>query len=117
MHFTTIKNHRDFVKVSSSGVKRYSEFFIIFCAYTNESQNCTVGFTASRKVGNAVKRNFAKRRMRALIADFLNNNPRIQEKQISIVLIAKQALIKCEWQRLKDDFNKNLKIAIENLGH
>ena len=32
-----------------------------------EHDGYRIGFTASKKIGNAIKRNFAKRRMRALI--------------------------------------------------
>ena len=51
--------------------------------------NYRIGFTASKKIGNAIKRNFAKRRMRALIL-------RQWQKLIKgadYVLIARQALL------------------------
>ena len=48
-----------------------------------------IGFTASKKIGNAIKRNFAKRRMRALI---LRQWQELIEAS-DYVLIARQALL------------------------
>ena len=48
-----------------------------------------IGFTASKKIGNAIKRNFAKRRMRALI---LRQWQELIETA-DYVLIARQALL------------------------
>ena len=117
MGLNTLKNHREFVMVSSSAVKRYSEFFIVLCARINDFDEFTVGFTASKKIGNAVKRNFAKRRMRALIQDFLHTNPYLRTKNIATVVIAKKSLLTCDWEKLQKDFNNNIKIALENLEH
>jgi ribonuclease P protein component len=59
-----------------------------------------VGFTASRKVGNAVVRNRAKRRLRAVAAQVLSN----QDKSgMDYVLIARAATAKRPFAALLAD--------------
>ena len=58
----------DFLRVAASGVRRVTPGFILQAAARDLSEPgpVRIGFTASRKVGNAVARNRAKRRLRAL---------------------------------------------------
>ncbi len=59
-----------------------------------------VGFTASRKVGGAVQRNRAKRRMRAAAAATL---PLLGRVGHDYVLVARQVTVTCDFQGLVDD--------------
>lgn len=59
-----------------------------------------VGFTASKKVGNAVARNRAKRRMRALAGEILSVRA---EPGYDYVLIARQALLDRPFDALRAD--------------
>lgn len=59
-----------------------------------------VGFTASRKVGNAVRRNRAKRRLRALAEELL---PARARGGYDYVLVARQATVDRAYDRLKAD--------------
>ena len=65
-----------------------------------------VGFTASRKVGNAVVRNRAKRRLRAAAAQLLTvrGNPRTD-----YVLIARAATARRPFAALLDDLESALR--------
>jgi ribonuclease P protein component len=63
--------------------------------FLHEQNISKVGFTASKKVGNAVMRNRAKRRMRAL---FYENIALLQEG--SYVLVAKKELNSVEYRQL-----------------
>jgi ribonuclease P protein component len=65
----TIKLRRDFLRVANTG-QRYAGTSLVVQAVPRPEGSCDaerirVGYTASRKVGNAVLRNRAKRRMRA----------------------------------------------------
>lgn len=63
-----------------------------------------MGFTASKKVGNAVKRNFAKRRMRALFFEFAENlNDGIY------VFVAKDQVCQMPYEELKKDLSWSFK--------
>jgi len=65
-----------------------------------------VGFTASRKVGNAVKRNRARRRLRAVAAEVLESHA---EPGMDFVLIARAATINRDYQALVADLVAGLK--------
>ena len=62
-----------------------------------------VGFTATKKVGNAVKRNRAKRRLRALFREYSNSL-----KDGTYVFVAKDRLIDSSHEKLVNDFTKVL---------
>jgi ribonuclease P protein component len=64
-----------------------------------------VGFTASRKVGNAVKRNRARRRLRAVAAEVLSD----AEPGNDFVLIACPATVDRDYQALVGDLVAGLK--------
>lgn len=69
---------------------------------------CRVGFTASRKVGSAVMRNRAKRRLRAAAAEIL---PLLGRKGHDYVLIAKTATLSRPYAALVADLTKALRGA------
>jgi len=60
-----------------------------------------VGFTATKKIGNAVKRNRAKRRLRAL---FLKHSTHL--KNGTYIFVAKQSIIEIPHSNLEKDFEK-----------
>jgi len=62
-----------------------------------------VGFTATKKIGNAVKRNRAKRRLRALFHEF---SPSLKDG--TYIFVAKQSINEVTHQKLKNDFKKIL---------
>lgn len=60
-----------------------------------------IGFTATKKIGNAVKRNRAKRRLRALFCEHSNTI-----KDGTYIFVAKQSLVESSHEKLSDDFKK-----------
>ena len=65
---------------------------------------CKVGFTATKKIGNAVKRNRAKRRLRALFYEHSNSL-----KDGTYIFVAKASLYESKHEKLSNDFAKVLK--------
>jgi len=65
-----------------------------------------VGFTATKKLGNAVKRNRAKRRLRALFYEHSDSL-----KDGSYIFVAKVGLFDSSYKQLNSDFLKVLKRA------
>ena len=65
----TLSKRSDFVAASTA--EKYVGKSIIVQARPNSLQTIRVGYTASKRVGNAVKRNRAKRRMRAAVSETL----------------------------------------------
>lgn len=64
-----------------------------------------VGFTATKKIGNAVVRNRCKRRLRELARDFL---PVHGKPGHDYVFIARASTAKAEWANLQKDVEKAL---------
>lgn len=68
-----------------------------------------VGFTATKKVGNAVVRNRARRRLRAAVAEVMDN---VNALPADLVLVARQGTITRPYGDLKND----LRLALKKLG-
>ena len=64
-----------------------------------------LGFTASRKVGNAVKRNRARRRLKAVASELIGTRAR---PGLDLVLIARPATIDRPFDDLKRDLIQGL---------
>ena len=71
--------------------------------YLQKSDVNKIGFTATKKIGNAVIRNRAKRRLRAL---FVKHSPRLKDG--SYVFIAKLSTVQNTSIQLENDFLKVL---------
>jgi ribonuclease P protein component len=65
-----------------------------------------VGFTATKKLGNAVKRNRAKRRLRAFFCEY---SPSLQDG--IYIFVAKTDLFEASSEKLRNDFKKVLSRA------
>ena len=107
----TIKKRIDFVKVSKKGRKKFTQGFLLQKYKRNfsskERKNTTrVGFTVTKKIGNAVVRNKIKRRFRAIIKEVLNN---YLKKNYDYVIIANKKSIVMDYKELKSDIIKTVK--------
>ncbi len=67
---------------------------------SDDDRHIGVGFTATRKIGGAVQRNRAKRRMREAARQLL---PLHGEPGHDYVFVARGGLIERDWRRLLDD--------------
>ena len=85
-----LKTRADFVRVAAGRRRAVRPAFIVQAAPrpTKDASGTSVrvGFTASRKVGNAVVRNRAKRRLRAIAAEIL---PQMGHPGTDYVLVAR----------------------------
>ena len=110
MKLVTLKKRRDFVLSNKHGQKTYSKNFILqeYCNPNMSDQDLIFGFTASKRIGNAVKRNRAKRRMRALISSLLKEDNILFKEKYSYVLIAKQSILKASFFKMHNQLKQCL---------
>ncbi|NPA82200.1 MAG: ribonuclease P protein component [Epsilonproteobacteria bacterium] len=88
-----MKTPKEFSYIYNNAKKRHTESAVIFFKEGSEKK---VGFTVSKKIGNAVKRNFAKRRLRSL---FLELEESLREG--TYVFVAKKAILSEDYQKIK----------------
>lgn len=116
MALQRLKKRRDFLMVAENGRVFATKSMVVQAKFGGIAgpsgstgagiNSCIrVGFTASRRVGNAVKRNRAKRRLRALVD--LHLLP-VVKKPVDIVLIARHSTTVVPFAALKSDFLKSL---------
>jgi ribonuclease P protein component len=101
-----LKTRADFLRVAGRRVRVARPGFVLQSAPAPEGEGVRVGFTASRKVGNAVARNRARRRLRAAAALLM---PHHAADGRDYVLIARAATIMRPWDELLGDLETALK--------
>jgi ribonuclease P protein component len=105
-----LKRRADFLRVAALRRKWAAPGLILQAAPQPESAEASpdtirVGFTASRKVGNAVKRNRARRRLKALAAEMI---PSFAAPGLDLVLIARPETVERPFDDLRRDLRQSL---------
>ena len=111
MKLVTLKKRRDFVLSNNHGQKTYTKNFILQEYYNPNisDQGLMFGFTATKRIGNAVRRNRAKRRMRALISILLKQDNILFKEKNSYVLIAKQSILNASFFEMSSQLKQCLR--------
>ncbi|RLA72655.1 MAG: ribonuclease P protein component [Epsilonproteobacteria bacterium] len=99
-----MKQNREFQFVYKRGKSAHAHSLVLF--YLPSSHDKKIGYTASKKVGNAVIRNRSKRRLRALFSEYCD-----QMNDGQYILVAKAAISKTSYESLKYEYKKVLKKA------
>ncbi len=105
---STIKAGTEVSSLFARG-KRFSTPFFTIIVLKQQSQHDLdgrVAFIAGKKSGNAVWRNSAKRRMRALVHDF--NGP---WKGMDVAFVAKSSILRASYSKVSDACAKALNKA------
>lgn len=116
---SVLKKRSEFLSVASHRKKWVTPAFVLQVAprlvrlvKTDEAATpdlscCGVGLTASKKtIGNAVRRNRARRRLRALAQEVIGSHA---QTGLNFVLIARQDILTLSYDALRADMEKALK--------
>ena len=103
----TIKKRATFVHISDNGVIIRSDNINIQKLIDQDLDNkIGVGYTATKKIGNAVKRNKAKRIMRELAKKILIKG----KTNTYYVLIAKTSILEIKFKDLLEELEKIINV-------
>ncbi len=100
-----LKQRSEFLYVKDGRYQARPGVVIQMRAQPDPCETINVGFTATKKIGNAVVRNRCKRRMRALARELL---PRHGKLGHDYVFIARASTAKAPWPDLHKDVEKAL---------
>lgn len=100
-----LRRRADYLRVQAAE-RRIALPGLLLQAAPGETGCCRVGFTASRKVGNAVIRNRARRRLKALAGEIL---PRHAITGHDYVLVARRDTPQRDYSALRRDLETALK--------
>ena len=103
----TIKKRSTFLNVMKKGQFLHSfSFNIQILKDMSLDNNINVGYTATKRLGNAIKRNKAKRIMRELAKKVIL---KYGKKNFYYVIIAKNSLLKTTFKNLENELIKIIK--------
>jgi ribonuclease P protein component len=105
----TLKRRAHFLRGAAARRRYVTQGFILQAAFQPDDiddRSPRIGFTASRKVGGAVVRNRAKRRLRELARALM---PELAIDGIDYVLVARQETAGRDFALLREDFRQALK--------
>lgn len=102
----TLKKRSDFLRVRAAGLRGVMPGFVLQAAPTLCFQRLRVGFTASKKVGNAIARNRAKRRLRALADNIMSVHA---DPNFDYVLIGRTETLRRSFSSMENELRRTLK--------
>ena len=95
----TLKKNHEFRRLYRKGASAVAGSMVLYCRKNRLGHN-RLGITASVKLGNAVKRNRARRRLREV---YRLNSPRLSQGW-DLVLVARGRTPDASWKELNDSF-------------
>jgi ribonuclease P protein component len=100
-----LRQRADFL-AAATGTKVPAAAFVLQARKRDDGGPPRLGFTVSKKVGNAVERNRVRRRLREIVR--LSGSARMQAGH-DYVLIGRRAALKQPFARIADDFEGALR--------
>jgi ribonuclease P protein component len=101
----TLQHAWQFRYCYDSGRKLVTRYTVMFLCAPSELDGVRVGVVASRRVGNAVKRNRAKRLLREAARQTM---PRLLTRSLWVVFIAKSAIVASDADAVRSDIEQAL---------
>jgi ribonuclease P protein component len=95
-----LKRRREFLAVAGTRCRWATAAFVLQAGPRAAAEEIGIGFTASRRIGNAVARNRARRRLRAAVRALL---PGAARPGYDYVIVARPAILTCSFEALLTD--------------
>jgi ribonuclease P protein component len=95
-----LKRRREFIAVAATRRRWVTPAFVLQVGPRGEPTEIGIGFTASRRIGKAVARNRARRRLQAAARAIL---PGPAEPGYDYVIVARPAILTCPFEALLTD--------------
>lgn len=119
MTFTTIRKRRDFVVATETAKKFIVNSLILQRVKRSDdhpvgTELVRIGFTVTKKMGNAVTRNRIKRRLREAARPLL---PKLGQPGFDYVLIPRHSALTCDFSQLSRDMEFAFSQIIHHKGH
>jgi ribonuclease P protein component len=95
-----LKRRREFLAVAGARCRWATPAFVLQAGPRGAPEEVGIGFTASRRIGNAVARNRARRRLRAAARALL---PGAAKPGYDYVIVARPAILTCPFEALLTD--------------
>ncbi len=114
----TLKKRKDFLRVAANFYIATHNVVLQAARSLSDTDDFFVGYTATKKIGNAVCRNKSKRRLRAIVREILVQYALVHT---DYVFVARNTTATCDFSELKRDaiyalkkINKNFIVSSEN---
>ncbi len=106
----TLKTKKEFDFVYKNGFKWYCKYFVVYLYKDKTLEGFKVGFSVSKKVGNAVKRNLIKRRLRSLLQNIKEYGG------FRLIIVVKQGILELPFADFKKHIFECLHLALKKIG-
>jgi ribonuclease P protein component len=107
MPMERLRQRADFL-TAATGIKVPAAAFVLQAKRRSDQGPARIGFTVSKKVGNAVERNRVRRRLREIVR--LNAAARVKPGH-DYVLVGRRAALALPFERIQQDFDGALRRA------
>jgi ribonuclease P protein component len=108
-----VRRSGEYQKAFKTGIRVHGRFFTLVMAPNDESA-IRLGIVASRKLGNAVTRNRAKRLIREVFRRIPEPMPSFRA---DLVVIPRAELLSAPFETLQEDFRGTLRRGLARLDH
>ncbi|MBY0462937.1 MAG: ribonuclease P protein component [Alphaproteobacteria bacterium] len=120
MPLTRLKKRADYLRVAGARTVTKTQTVIVQCCYlarnVDQPVEVRAGFTASKRVGNAVYRNRAKRRLRAWVDKNLKAKiPTSFDGSIDFVFIALTSTVDADFSKLSADLDFSVERCLRQM--
>ena len=99
----TLHNSFDIEELFQRGAKIYTPYFMVLFLKTTDETSGKIAYIAGKKIGNAVKRNKAKRILRALVN--VHGNSHMGYK---MALVARKNIMNASFSNLSKLYNEKV---------